>query len=327
MFFLRDLDMVHELELLIKSDMFKKLFPDYDETKRIREEEIPDYDNLQNLFLFQYVDEDYVKKEKIKPDFWIRWKLLDFQDSHLVRISHDICKRKNEELYPFYANYDFIDLDHCEMMEYYHSEMNLDCLVEFRIIPSFIRKLSQKEYALESMKSYVNDMIGYKDWERDEWSIFYNIETYDEEFQNILKHNSKDGKPLPWPLFNTAEGQQYIAKKMKEFRIPKIISKARELYDKSDVELEPMKYQLHYLKEEPLFKELSEDKNEVPNYVKLLSERIAKFESEHQDVNYEIDYIRFNVIQEYEEKRSEEIQKKWSLYQKKMLESTNVEIE
>ncbi|MBQ2591878.1 MAG: hypothetical protein II567_01180 [Candidatus Riflebacteria bacterium] len=114
---------------------------------------------------------------------------------------------------------------------------------------------------------------------------------------------------------------------MKEFRKPKIISKARELYDKSDKELEPMKYQLHYLKEEPLFKELSEEKNEMPNYVKLLSERITKFESEHQDVNYEIDYIRFNVLQEYEEKRSKEIQKKWLLYQKKMLEGENVEIE
>ena len=327
MIFLRDLDMIQEQELLIESDMFKKLFPNYDDTKRISEEEIPDYGTLHKLLFFHNCDDDYIIKEKIKPDYWIRWKLLNIQNSHLIKMSHDLCKRKNEELYPFYANYDFIDLDHCEMMEYYNSETNSDFIIEFRMEPCFIDELLQKKYTFESIKSYVNDMIGYKDWERDEWSIFYNIETYDDEFHSILKHNSKDGNPLPWPLFNTAEGQQYIAKKMKEFRKPKIISKARELYDKSDVELEPMKYQLHYLKEEPLFKELSEDKNEVPNYVKLLSERIAKFESEHQDVNYEIDYIRFNVLQEYEEKRSKEIQKKWLLYQKKMLESTNVEIE
>ena len=319
MIFLRDLDMIQEQGLLIESDMFKKLFPDYDDTKRISEEEIPDYGTLHKLLFFHNCDDDYIIKEKIKPDYWIRWKLLEIQNSHLVKMSHDMRKRKKEELYPFYANYDFIDLDHCEMVEYYDSEMSLDCLIEFRMIPSFIRELSQKVYTLESMKSYVNDMIGYKDWERDEWSIFYNIETYDEEFHSILKHNSKDGKPLSWPLFNTAEGQQYIAKKMKEFRKPKIISKARELYNKSDNELEPIKYQLHYLKEEPLFKELSEDKNEMPNYVKLLSERIAKFESEHQDVNYEIDYMWFNVIQEYEEKRSKELKKKLRLELDNML--------
>ena len=104
---------------------------------------------------------------------------------------------------------------------------------------------------------------------------------------------------------------------MKEFRKPKIISKAKELYDKSDKELEPMKYQLHYLKEEPLLKELSEEKNEMPNYVKLLSERITKFESEHQDVNYEIDYIRFNVLQEYEEKEVKKYKRNGSYTRKR----------
>ena len=290
MIFLRDLDMIHEKELLIESERFRSLYPDYAKMKHVKEADIPpDYISLRRLIRDKlYVSDDYTR-ENVNADFYIRWELLKIQDKKIMDIYDDIEEKKNEEIYPYYADYNYIDFIKSDMWKYLTRTIGHFPRFMGPMRPPYVHVLERKLLLVPNrLKEYVNEIIGYDKYELE---ILDDIIANDENFHNIQRHNSNDGQILPWPLYNTAEGQQYLAKKMKEIRTPKIISKAKELYDKSDDELEPIKYQLHYLKEEPLFKKLCENKTQSPNYVELLSERIEKYEKEHKEEDYNIDRI------------------------------------